>query len=100
MVLSAKVSSRNQISIPSEARRRLGIEPGDRLSVEIIDEAMVLRRRPQRTSERLWGIGRGLYGPDPVTFVREIRDELEANLREREALVSLEPVGRPSSRRP
>ena len=99
-MLSAKVSSKNQISIPSEARRRLGIEPGDRLSVEIIDEAMVLRRRPQRASERLWGIGRGLYGPDPVAFVREIRDELEANLREREALVSREPVGRPSSRRP
>jgi AbrB family looped-hinge helix DNA binding protein len=100
MVLSAKVSSKNQISIPSEARRRLGIVPGDRLSVEIVDEAMVLRRRPERASERLWGIGRGLYGPDPVTFVREIRDELEANLREREALVSRDPVGRPSSRRP
>jgi AbrB family looped-hinge helix DNA binding protein len=97
---SVKVSSKNQISIPSDARRRLGIVAGDRLSVEISDGAMVLRRRPQRASERLWGIGHGLYGPDPVTFVREIRDELEANLREREALVSLEPVGRPSSRRP
>jgi AbrB family looped-hinge helix DNA binding protein len=100
MMLSAKVSSKNQISIPSEARRRLGIEPGDRLSVEIVNETMVLRRRPQRASERLWGIGRGLYGPDPVTFVREIRDELEENLREREELVSRGPVGRPSSRRP
>jgi AbrB family looped-hinge helix DNA binding protein len=99
-MLSAKVSSKNQISIPSEARRRLGIEPGDRLSVEIIDDTMVLRRRPQRASERMWGIGRGLYGPDPVTFVHEIRDELEANLREREALVSRDPVGAPSSRRP
>jgi AbrB family looped-hinge helix DNA binding protein len=100
MVLSAKVSSKNQISIPSEARRRLGIEPGDRLSVEIVDETMVLRRRPQRASDRLWGIGRGLYGPDPVTFVREIRDELEQNLREREALVSRDPVEAPSPRRP
>ena len=99
-MLSVKVSTKHQIVVPSEARSRLGIEPGDRLSVEIIDEAIVLRRRPQRASERLWGIGRGLYGPDPVTFVREIRDELEANLREREALVSREPVGRPSSRRP
>ena len=89
MVLSAKVSSKNQISIPSEARHRLGIEPGDRLSVEIIDEAMVLRRRPQRASERLWGIaaGKGWYEPDPVTYVRELRDELEADLIEREKLV-------------
>jgi len=89
MVLSTKVSSRNQISIPSEARRRLGIEPGDRLSVEITDEAMVLRRRPQRASDRLWGIaaGKGWYEPDPVTFVRELRDEWEAELLEREKLV-------------
>ena len=88
-MLSAKVSTKNQISIPSEARRRLGIEPGDRLSVEIIDEAMVLRRRPQRASERLWGIaaGKGWYEPDPVTYVRELRDELEADLIEREKLV-------------
>ncbi len=91
MVLSVKVSSKNQISIPSEARRRLGIEAGERLSVEIVDESLVLRRRPQRASDRLWGLGRGLYGPDPVAFVREIRDELEENLREREALVSRKP---------
>ena len=89
MVLSAKVSSKNQISIPSEARRRLGIEPGDRLSVEIVDETMVLRRRPQRASERLWGIaaGKGWYEPDPVTYVRELRDEWERDLLEREKLV-------------
>jgi AbrB family looped-hinge helix DNA binding protein len=99
MVLSAKVSTKNQISIPSEARRRLGIEAGDRLSVEIVDDSLVLRRRPDRASDRLWGIGRGLYGPDPVTFVREIRDEMEANLREREALVARDPRDRASSRR-
>jgi AbrB family looped-hinge helix DNA binding protein len=89
MMLSAKVSTKNQISIPSEARRRLGIEPGDRLSVEIVDETLVLRRRPQRASDRLWGIaaGKGWYEPDPVTYVRELRDELEADLIEREKLV-------------
>lgn len=90
-MLSVKVSSKNQISIPSEARRRLGIEAGERLSVEIVDETLVLRRRPARASDRLWGLGRGLYGPDPVTFVREVRDELEENLREREGLVARKP---------
>ena len=90
-MLSVKVSSKHQVSLPSEARRRLGIEAGDRLSVEIVDATLVLRRRPKRASERLWGLGRGLYGPDPVAFVREIRDELEENLREREALVSRKP---------
>ena len=99
-MLSVKVSTKHQISVPSEARRRLGIEAGDRLSVEIVEGALVLRRRPARASDRLWGLGRGLYGPDPVTFVREIRDELEANAHEREDLVAPDAGRPPRSRRP
>lgn len=86
---SVKVSSKNQISVPSETRRRLGIEPGDRLDVAVVDDAIVLRKRPARASERLWGLaaGKGWYEPDPVTYVRELRDEWEADLLEREKLV-------------
>ncbi len=90
MVLSAKVSTKHQISIPSEARRRLGIEAGDRLDVQVTDDAMILRRRPARPSDRLRGLaeGKGWYEPDPVTFVRQLRDETEARTREREAMVA------------
>lgn len=100
MILSAKVSSKHQISLPSEARRRLGIQPGDRLLVTIRGDALVLTRRPAKASERLWGIAKGMYGPDPVAFVRELRDEMEDGLRDREALVAGDvdaraPEGRP-----
>lgn len=80
LVLSVKVSTKHQISVPSEVRRRLGIEAGDRLSVEISDDAIVLRRRPGRPSERLRQLGAigGIWsGVDPVGYVRELRDELE-----------------------
>lgn len=77
-MLSTRVSSKNQISIPSEARRRLGIRPGDQLTVTIHGDTLVLRRQRARASDRLRGIGRGMYPPDPLTFVRGIRDELEA----------------------
>jgi AbrB family looped-hinge helix DNA binding protein len=86
-MLSVKVSSKFQIAVPSEARRRLGIVAGDRLTVTIEDDELVLRRRPAKASERLWGLGRGLYGPDPVAFVRSVRDQLEEDLGEREAMV-------------
>ena len=77
-MLSVKVSTKHQISVPSEARRRLGIEAGDRLSVEVTDEAIVLRRRPDRPSERLRGLGADIWkGVDPVVYVRTLRDELE-----------------------
>lgn len=77
-MLSVKVSTKHQISVPSEARRRLGIAAGDRLAVEITDDTIVLRRRPERPSERLRGLGAHVWGGvDPVAFVRQLRDEMD-----------------------
>lgn len=99
IMLSVKVSTKFQIAVPSEARRRLGIVAGDRLTVVIEENELVLRKRPAKASERLWGLGRGLYGPDPVAFVRSVRDELEANLDERETMVRRKPdAGPPQDR--
>jgi AbrB family looped-hinge helix DNA binding protein len=81
-MLSVKVSSKHQVSIPSEARRRLGIEAGDRLAVEIHDDEIVLRRRPARPSERLRGLGSEVWtGVDPVAFTRELRAGIERSTR-------------------
>jgi AbrB family looped-hinge helix DNA binding protein len=78
MPLSAKVSTKNQIALPSEARRRLGIQPGDRLSVVVREDELVLRRRPARASDRLRGIARGAYGKDPADYLRSLRAEMES----------------------
>lgn len=78
MTLSAKVSTKHQIALPSEARRRLGIKPGDRLSVVVRDDELVLRRRPARASDRLRGIARGAYGANPADYLRSLRQEMEA----------------------
>ncbi len=48
------------------------------ISVEIAADAPVLRRRPERASERLRGLGRETRGgEDPVRTVRRLRGELE-----------------------
>src|ERR1700675_62879 len=88
-MLSVKVSTKHQIVVPSAARRDLGIEAGDRLDVFVTNDAIVLRKRPARASDRLRGLaaGKGWYEPDPVTFVRRLRDEWEERTREREALI-------------
>lgn len=75
-MVSVKVSTKQQISLPSEARRRLGIKAGDRLTVEVVEDALVLRLRPEKPSERLAGIGRHIWdGVDPVERIRKMRDE-------------------------
>jgi AbrB family looped-hinge helix DNA binding protein len=77
-MLSAQVSTKHQIAIPSEARRKLGIQAGDRLTVEVRDDSLVLRVRPDRPSDRLRGLGRHLWqGLDPVEHVRELRERSE-----------------------
>ena len=79
-MLSVKVSTKHQIAVPSAARRRLGISAGDRLSVEVTDDAIVLRRRAAKPSERLrelGAIGEVWNGVDPIAYVRELRDELD-----------------------
>lgn len=86
-MLSVKVSSKNQISLPSEARRRLDIHPGDRLAVDIRDDEIVLRR-PKKASQRLRGLGKGIWeGVDPVEYVRALRDEWDREDHERDAPV-------------
>lgn len=77
-MLSIKVSTKHQVSLPSAARRQLGIEAGDRLSVEVIDDGLILRRRPATPSGRLRGLGSELWqGVDPVARVRQLREESE-----------------------
>jgi AbrB family looped-hinge helix DNA binding protein len=41
----ARLSSKSQIVIPAEARRELGIEPGDELIMEIEQDRIVIRKR-------------------------------------------------------
>lgn len=80
LMLSVKVSTKHQIAVPSQARRQLGIAAGDRLSVEVTDDAIVLRRRPARPSERLRQLGAlgGVWKHvDPLAYVSELRNELE-----------------------
>lgn len=79
-MLSVKVSSKHQIAVPSEARKALGIKVGDRLEVEVRDGVILLRPRAGTVADRLYGTGRGIYGPDPVAYVRALRDEWEERL--------------------
>jgi len=75
-MLSVKVSTKHQIVVPSEARRILGIEAGDRLTVEITPDGLIMRPRERRAGARLRGLGHEVWqGVDPVQDVRTLRRE-------------------------
>jgi AbrB family looped-hinge helix DNA binding protein len=70
----AIVSSKYQIVIHREARKALGIKPGDKLLVLIQGNLLVLMRKPKSFAKALRGLGRGLYGPDYLKKERESWD--------------------------
>ncbi len=43
---TATLSSKSQIVLPAEVRRRLGLHPGDRLVIEVEDDHVVIRKAP------------------------------------------------------
>lgn len=66
-----KMSSKNQIVIPREARERLGLRPGDRLVVSVEDGRIVLERTPEDPGEALRGLLRECYGDVDAYVARE-----------------------------
>ena len=49
------LSSKNQVVIPQEARRKLGVGPGARLLVLLKDERMVFMPEPRHFDKRFCG---------------------------------------------
>ena len=66
----AKLSSKNQIVIPREARKALGLKAGDRLLVVVRGETVILLK-PKKHSEAIRGIAKELY---PPAYLREERE--------------------------
>jgi AbrB family looped-hinge helix DNA binding protein len=57
----AKLSSKNQIVIPREAREALGVKAGDQLLVVVHGERLIVIEKPKSHQNAIRGIGKGLY---------------------------------------
>ena len=75
MPQTVKVSSRNQIALPSEARKNLGIRPGDRLLVEVQDGVLMLIPQHDDYVAAMAGLHREVWeGVDANAYLNEERD--------------------------
>jgi AbrB family looped-hinge helix DNA binding protein len=71
---TVKVSGRYQISLPSHARRELGIEAGDRLLVVVQDGMLILLPQPEDYVSYMAGLHREIWqGVDAMTYLNEER---------------------------
>ncbi len=56
-----RVTSKGQVTIPQDVRRRLGIEPGSEVEFQVVDDVVRLVRRAEGSGAGLvsWMRGRG-----------------------------------------
>jgi AbrB family looped-hinge helix DNA binding protein len=67
----ATLSSKNQIVIPREARKSLGLKPGDKLLVVLQGDNIIVLQKPKSYRKAISGLGRGLYPDDYLKKERE-----------------------------
>ena len=67
----AKLSSKNQIVIPLEARKALGLKAGDKVIIVPRGETIIIMRKPKSYAKAILGMGKGMYRPDYLQRERE-----------------------------
>jgi AbrB family looped-hinge helix DNA binding protein len=68
------LSSKNQIVIPREARKALGLKPGEQLLVVPHGKCLIILKKPKSYADALTGLGSGLYSDDYLKRERESWD--------------------------
>ena len=56
-----RLSSKNQIVIPKEARLAMGVKGGDELLVVVKDNITLVMPKPKRYARTLQGLAKGTY---------------------------------------
>jgi len=72
------LSSKNQIVIPKSARKKLAIEPGDQLILDVEKDSLILKPKPKSYAKHLRGLHRAIWrGVDATDYVRKERKTWE-----------------------
>lgn len=71
MITTIRISSKNQIVVPKEARERLKLKKGSTLLVLVKDDRLVLIPKPANYVKKLQGLGKEIWQKDRGYLMRE-----------------------------
>jgi bifunctional DNA-binding transcriptional regulator/antitoxin component of YhaV-PrlF toxin-antitoxin module len=66
----ARISSKNQVTLPVESLKRAGLSIGDEVAIEADGADRIVVRRVSRDAERVLGVFDGLYEPGYLERLR------------------------------
>jgi len=55
------LSSKGQLVIPKEAREKMGLEPGDKLTYDVSKESITFRKAPKSYTEYMLGLHQEIW---------------------------------------
>jgi AbrB family looped-hinge helix DNA binding protein len=67
----AKLSTKNQIVIPREARQALRVKPGDKILVVVRGEQVLVLQKPKSHHAAIRGLGQSRYPKDHLQKERQ-----------------------------
>jgi AbrB family looped-hinge helix DNA binding protein len=70
----ARISSKNQMVIPREAREALGVKPGDRILVVVRGNRVIVLQKPKSHHAAIRGLARGTSLPVQSTDYADYTD--------------------------
>jgi AbrB family looped-hinge helix DNA binding protein len=70
-MMEATLSAKNQIVIPSEARKALGLKPGDKILVLVRGGKVLVLQKPKSYHAAIRGLTRGSYPKDYLQKERQ-----------------------------
>lgn len=72
----SKMSSKAQVVIPANFRKKLGLKPGDTLRFSIAGDKLVAKKVDvNKLFDKYFGSMKGAWGNDPVKTIRDQRDQ-------------------------
>ena len=78
MTAIVKLSSRYQVVIPRETRKRLGLHAGDELVVEVERDKVAFHPRPKNYTNYMLGLGKKVWQKVEATeYMRKERESWE-----------------------
>jgi len=69
--MEAKISSKNQIVIPRQAREALRLKAGDKIQIVVRGERVLLLQRPKSHAAAIRGLSKGVY---PAGYLEKERN--------------------------